>query len=116
VVGDAGVSSHYVGIAPAHLVLMCGIFGNLDEDDIERTIAFAPRLCRPGATLIWTRHREPPDLVPQVCAWFEARGFERHWVSQPGADFGVGVHRYAGQPQHVPPDQRIFTFGSQHAR
>jgi hypothetical protein len=28
-----------------------------------------PTLCRADATVIWTRHRRPPDLTPQVRAW-----------------------------------------------
>jgi hypothetical protein len=32
------------------------------------------------------------------------RGFELVWLSEPGVKFGVGGHRFAGQPQ--PPGQR----------
>ena len=64
-------------MVPAELVLLCGIFGNITSADIQRTIATSPQLCRTGATVIWTRHRGEPDLVPTICDWFEARGFER---------------------------------------
>ena len=76
-----------------------------------RTAGFccAP-LCRPGGTLVWTRHRKAPDLVPRVCGWLEERGFERLWVSDPALGFGVGAHRYAGEPRRLPSGERMFTF------
>ncbi|MEY9872056.1 hypothetical protein ABH931_001530 [Streptacidiphilus sp. MAP12-33] len=110
VTGDAALTDHYAELAPAHLVLACGIFGNIDDADIERTVAACEQLCRSGGTVIWTRHREAPDLVPQICAWFEQRGFERHWVSPADAGFGVGVHRFTGTPRRLEKGVSLFTF------
>lgn len=73
VTGDASLTDQYNGMVPADLVLVCGVFGNISDADIEGTIAACPQFCRPGATLIWTRHREDPDLAPQICEWFDAR-------------------------------------------
>lgn len=108
--GDAALTWYYADIAPAHLVLMCGIFGNLSHADLQRTIATCPQLCATGGTLIWTRHRRAPDMVPRVCQWLEDRGFERRWLSEPGAGFGVGTHRFTGTPEPLDPDRRMFTF------
>jgi Methyltransferase domain len=110
VVGDAALTSHYDGMAPADIVLMCGVFGNLTDEDIERTIGYCAQLCRNGGTLVWTRHRTPPDLVPRICQWLEARAFERQWLSEPDAGFGVGVHRFTGDPQPLSREDRMFTF------
>ncbi|MGW6199509.1 SAM-dependent methyltransferase [Kribbella sp. NPDC055110] len=110
VTGDASLTDQYVGLAPAELVLLCGIFGNITSADIERTIATSPQLCRTGATVIWTRHRGEPDLVPRICDWFEARGFERVWVSGPEVGFGVGVHRFTGVPESLVTGQSLFSF------
>jgi hypothetical protein len=107
---DASLTDHYRGMVPADLVLVCGVFGNITAEDIRRTTGFCTQLCRTGGTVIWTRHREPPDLVPAVCAWFEERGFARRWVSDPGADFGVGVHRFTGEPRPLAEDTRMFAF------
>ncbi len=60
--------------------------------------------------MIWTRHRREPDLVPQLCRWFERCGFELEWVSDPGAGFGAGAHRFAGTPAPLEPGARMFTF------
>jgi hypothetical protein len=110
VTGDAALTDQYVGAVPADLVLLCGIFGNITDADIERTVGYAPQLCAPGATLLWTRHRGAPDLLPTICGWFEERGFERTFVSEPGAGFGVAEHRFTGQPQPLAAGERMFTF------
>jgi hypothetical protein len=110
VTGDASLTDQYVGVVPAELVMLCGIFGNISPQDIERTVDASPQLCRTGATVIWTRHREEPDLVPTICSWFESRGFERVWVSDPDAGFGVGVHRFTGVPDPLVTGQSLFSF------
>jgi hypothetical protein len=110
VVADASLTDQYVGVVPAELVLLCGIFGNITAEDIQRTVDASPQLCRTGATVIWTRHREEPDLVPSICEWFESRGFDRVWVSEPDAGFGVGVHRFTGVADPLVTGQRLFSF------
>ena len=110
VTADASVTDHYVGMAPADLVLVCGVFGNITDADIRRTVGFCAQLCATGGTVVWTRHREPPDLVPEICEWFEDNGFERRWLSAPDAGFGVGVHRFTGRPGELARGERMFTF------
>ncbi|MBA2944853.1 methyltransferase domain-containing protein [Streptomyces himalayensis] len=110
VVGDAALTSHYGGMVPADLVLVCGVFGNINDEDIHRTVAHCAQLCKAGGTLVWTRHRKPPDLVPRICNWLETRGFERQWLSEPEEGYGVGVHRFAGEPQPLTLGERMFTF------
>jgi hypothetical protein len=107
---DAALTDNYVGQVPADLVLMCGIFGNVTEEDILTTVLAAPAFCASGATVVWTRHRRAPDLVPRICEWYEAVGFERVWVSDPDEPFGVGAHRFAGTPEPLVPGVRLFTF------
>ncbi|WUJ69598.1 SAM-dependent methyltransferase [Kribbella soli] len=112
VTGDASLTDQYVGLVPAELVLLCGIFGNISAEDIRRTVDASPQLCRTGGTVIWTRHREDPDLVPSICDWFEARGFERVWLSDRDVGFGVGVHRFTGVPEPLITGQSLFSFVS----
>jgi hypothetical protein len=108
---DAGSTDAYVGAVPADLVLACGVFGNVTDDDVERTIRALPALGGPGTTVIWTRHRRPPDLTPTVRAWFSAAGFaEVWWDAPPDAEWSVGVHRLAGEPARFVAGQRLFTF------
>jgi hypothetical protein len=110
VVGDAALTDHYADRIPADLVLLCGIFGNISDADIEATISYCPQLCATGATVIWTRHRRAPDLVPQLCQWFAGNGFEQLWLSEPNEGFGVGAHRFTGQTQPLTTGARMFTF------
>ena len=96
VTGDAALTDHYAGMVPAYLVLACGVFGNMTDDDVRRTIGYCTQLCAHGGTVVWTRGRWEPDLVPQICDWFAGRGFELGWVSGPGAGLGSGrapLHR-----------------------
>jgi hypothetical protein len=72
---DASVVASFADALPADVLLLCGIFGNVSDRDIQRTINAAPALCAAGATVIWTRHRRPRDRTPQVRAWFTASGF-----------------------------------------
>ncbi len=60
VTGDASVTDAYAGAVPADLVLVCGVFGNIPDDDVHRTIDALPQFCARDATVIWTRHRGPP--------------------------------------------------------
>lgn len=106
--GDAALLGAYAGAVPADLVLVCGVFGNVSDDDVRRTVGLLPQLCAPEATVIWTRHRREPDLVPRICEWFEEGGFDRVTVESDG--YGVGVHRYAGPPVALEPAARMFTF------
>jgi hypothetical protein len=110
VVGDAALTDQYHGIVPADLVLLCGVLGNITNEDVATTIAYCSQLCAAGATLIWTRHRKPPDLVPQICRWLEAAGFEQLWLSELDAGFGIGVHRFVEQPHPLASGRRMFTF------
>lgn len=110
VTGDAAATRHYVDLAPAQLVVMCGVFGNITDADVQRVLDRCTGLCATGGTLVWTRHRQPPDLVPRICEWLAERGFEQRWLSEPNAGFGVGVHRFAGEPRLLAADESMFTF------
>lgn len=110
VTGDASLTDAYAGAVPADLVLMVGVFGNVTVEDIERTTDFLTRLCAPGGTVIWSRHRKAPDVFPRICGRLEERGFARVWLSDPGARQGIGVHRFTGEPRPLEAGARMFTF------
>lgn len=99
VVGDAGVTDAYIGAAPADLVLACGVFGNVADPDVQRTIQAMPSLCAKKAVVIWTRHRRHPDLTPTIRHWFAEAGFEERGFTSPGPDsFAVGAHQLEAEP------------------
>jgi hypothetical protein len=111
---DAGCTDAYVGAVPADIVLACGVFGNISGDDIHRTVAAFPSLCAPGAVVIWTRHRQEPDLTPQVRDWFRSAGFveEAFGVSEDGF-MAVGSHRLTGTVLPFRAGQYLFRFTGQ---
>ncbi|NEB03844.1 SAM-dependent methyltransferase [Streptomyces sp. SID13726] len=107
---DAALLDHYAGLVPADLVLLCGVFGNITDRDIERTVDACRQLCRTGGRVIWTRHRNAPDRVPMICEWFERRGFTREWLTDADQVQSVGVHRFEGCPVPLRPGARVFEF------
>src|ERR1700733_16273570 len=108
---DAGVTDVCAGAVPAQIVVACGIFGNITDGDIQATVAALPSLCAPGALVLWTRHRVPPDLTPAIRSWFAEAGWggEAFNPSQDGF-MSVGAHRLTGEPATLVPGQRLFTF------
>ncbi|MEW2484368.1 class I SAM-dependent methyltransferase [Mycobacterium sp. NPDC049093] len=110
VTGDAALIDRYQDLIPADIVVACGIFGNITDEDIERTIGFLPQLTRTGGTVLWTRGRTVPDRVPLILNWFDERSFDLVWVSQPDVSYGVGAHRFTGSPEPLTPGAQIFTF------
>jgi hypothetical protein len=109
--GDASSTSSYIGAIPAHVILVCGVFGNIRDADVRRTVLELPALCAPGATVIWTRHRRAPDLTPTIRAWFEEAGFEEiAFDLQEGTSFGVGTNRLVASPRRFRTNRRMFNF------
>ncbi len=109
---DASLVASFADVLPADVLLLCGIFGNVSDRDIERTIVAAPALCRAGATVIWTRHRRPPDLTPRIRAWFAGSGFAEIAFDPLGnsALTSVGAHRLSRVPAAEIPTRPLFTF------
>jgi hypothetical protein len=111
VTGDAGVTDAYAGAVPADVVLMCGVFGNVPDGDVERTARALPSLCAPGATVIWTRHRGAPDLTPAIRGWLAGSGFTEHaFVAPADVLFSVGTHVLTGESAPFVPGVRLFAF------
>jgi hypothetical protein len=109
---DASLMTSFADALPADVLMLCGIFGNLSDADIQRAVEAAPALCAVGATVIWTRHRRPPDLTPRLRGWFAASGFEE--VAFDGLDndtmTGVGVNRLRRAAVTGLPVAPLFTF------
>ncbi len=109
--GDASQSRLYVDSAPADIVLVCGVFGNISAADITRTIQAMRGFCVPGGHVLWTRHRRPPDLTPAIRADFVGAGFtELAFEAPEGTVMTVGHHRLDGALVPFDPDQQLFDF------
>jgi hypothetical protein len=111
VCADAGSSDAYTGAVPADLVLVCGVFGNIVDSDIERTVRALPQLCAPGAAVVWTRHPRVPGVIPAIEGWLGECGFEPNsLVIGEGDLFGAGLHRFTGTSAPLAPSERWFDF------
>jgi len=106
---DAALTANYADAVPADVLLLCGIFGNVSSDDIRATATAAAVMCRPGGTVLWTRHRRPPDLTPRLRSWFGEAGFDEvAFESAPTATLtGVGVFRR--RTSDLPTESRLPT-------
>ena len=93
---------------------MIGIFGNISDDDVRRTITTAPQLCRPGATLLWSRATSPDDANSLVRQLLPAAGFVeldyRECDSGEEERAALGSARYDGPPQPLITGRQVFTF------
>jgi hypothetical protein len=110
VTGDAALTSQYAELVPADLVLMCGLFGNITDEAVQGMVGYAAQLTARGGTVVWTRGRVEPDLVPSICGWFGERGFEQVWLSDPDVVNAVGAHRLVADPVPLEPGARMFRF------
>jgi hypothetical protein len=90
---DAGSTTTFADRLPVDLLILAGVFGNISNRDIERTVAALPAMLRLGGTVIWTRSRRDPDLTPTIRAWLRRAGFEEQlFAAAEGAQWSVGVH------------------------
>jgi len=108
---DAGRPIHWGDVVPVDLLLLAGIFGNLTDAHVRRTIEAVPAIVRPGGTVIWTRHRREPDLTPSIRDWFDDAGCTPVGFTSGGANsFAVGVERVGATT--VPPalPEQLFRF------
>ena len=108
---DAGTTEAYDDAVPVDLLLLCGIFGNVSDEDIERTVGAVPSLLAPGGTVIWTRHRRAPDITPRIRAWFASTGVaETAFVAAPGEGWSVGAGVLQAPSTPLNGTRRLFAF------
>jgi hypothetical protein len=108
---DAGVARTYADLPRADLLLACGIFGNIADADVFRTVDALPQLCNHAATVIWTRSRRAPDLTGDIRARLARAGFaERAFDAPDDALFSVGTCQLVVPPVPLVDDSTWFTF------
>ena len=116
--GDAGEVATFEDRLPVDLLMLCGVFGNISDEDVVRTVAAARLMVATGGAVIWTRgHRVPDETTDRgvdpadwVRGRFEAVGFvEIAFVRPKDATFRVGVeHQKKVVEQELP--QQLFSF------
>lgn len=115
---DAGTTASYADAGPVDVLLQCGVFGNVTDEGVARTVAATPSLLRSGGHVVWTRgstvthdptayDSDPAEMVRELFA--EAGFVEVAFVSDPSG-YRVGVHRWDGRDGTPEPDARLFDF------
>jgi hypothetical protein len=100
---DAGSFASFRDRPRCDVLMLCGIFGNISDADVQRCVRAARGLLRPGGTVIWTRgsrvpvdplqERDPAEWVREL---FVAAGFEEvAFVAPADATYRVGLGRHA---------------------
>ena len=98
--------------------MACGVFGNVTDADVARTVAAVPSLLASGGHVIWTRGSQvsqdpteqdgdPALLVRRLVV--EAGLREVAYVAD-DSGFRVGVARWPGPDGEPDLDRRLFTF------
>lgn len=111
VTGDAGLTVTWQTTVPVDLLMLCGIFGNISEADIRKTIDAAGAMLEPGGSVIWTRgYLTHEDLRPRIRHWFSEAGFTECSFDSELTGYGVGVHRLTSNTPATPIPARLFSF------
>lgn len=110
--GDAGDPASFSGVLPVDVLMLCGIFGNIEHAAVKRLIKVIPRLLRLGGYVIWTRGASEPDRRPEIRQWFRSAGLEEVAFDGGPEPYGVGMNQQRGQPvlAHEVLSDRLFTF------
>lgn len=112
VTGDAGQADAYLGAAPAEILLVVGLLGNIADADAERTIRLLPGFAAPGAYVVWSRgaREAVADLNPTIRRWFAEAGFTELEHTYIDGSQGLGFHRFDGTPAPFPAGEKLFEF------
>jgi hypothetical protein len=115
ITADAGSIDTYRQVEAAHILLACGVFGNITVADMRRTVGALPALLADDGIVIWTRGRPDtgPDPALDVLLCFADHGFEEmSFVCPTDSWFRVGMHRLrgTGERPRLAPGGRLFTF------
>lgn len=106
----AGETAAFSGFVPVHLLLLCGVLGNVSEQDARRLVTALPALVSAGGLVVWTRGGRPPDRRPAMRRIFSEAGFEELSFTGEPEPFGVGLSRRAKARSPELPGGTLFDF------
>jgi hypothetical protein len=110
---DAGITDVYQGTVPANLILACGVFGSLTDEDIDRTVGLLPALSSPNAQVVWTANQAAPGLWDTALGAFDRHGFREVWTTSRAEELGVGRHRLTREPEPFEAGKQMFSFADE---
>ena len=110
---DAGAVASFVDVVPVDVLMLCGIFGNVEHDHVKDMVDLIPCLLRRGGFVIWTRGGSEPDRRPEVRRWLDLAGLREVSFDGEPEPYGVGLSQMT-RPS-LPPTllpERLFRFAS----
>jgi hypothetical protein len=111
---DATLYATYQAIAPADIVLLCGVWGHVPVHERTRVIRALACVCKSGGTVIWSRSvAKGLGQLDQIQSLFRAPSWERIGLTlTPDKSWAVATHRHCGRVVDPPPDGQIFHFSA----
>ncbi len=108
---DAGDPSSFRDVVPVDVLMLCGIFGNVDHTSVRRIVQRVPAMVVAGGYVLWTRGgEEAQDRRPEVRRWFIEAGMPEVSFDGPPETYGVGVNQIRGGGEGRLDDSRLFVF------
>lgn len=109
---DAGDVRSFSDVLPVDVLLLCGVFGNIDHQVVPTVVARIPSIVTAGGFVIWTRggHDGDEDPRQQVRRCFTDAGMPEVSFDGPPEGYGVGVNRVQHAPRGRLDHSRLFTF------
>ena len=110
---DAGDLSSFSDVVPVDVLMLCGIFGNIEHSAVKSAVDAIPRLVRSSGFVIWTRGGSEPDRRPEIRRLFKSAGLEEVAFEGAPERYGVGLNRQLAVPAPSSGRQsshRLFTF------
>jgi len=111
---DATLYATYQGIAPADIVLFCGVWGHVPAHERISVIRALACLCKPDGVVIWSRAiAKGLERLEQIQSLFRAPPWERTALtSTPDKTWAIATHRYCGPAADLPSEGQIFRFST----
>ena len=102
----------YQQIAPADIVLVCGVWGHVPVEERARLVHALGMLCKPGGVAIWTCGvLKNLARSQEIRSQFYSQGWEEIcFTLTPEKTWVVATHRYVGPAIGLPVSGRLFRF------
>lgn len=113
--GDAGALASFSDFLPVDVLMLCGIFGNIEHSQVKTAVDAIPALVGADGFVIWTRGAPEPDRRLEIRRWFMSAGLAEVAFEGAPEPYGVGTNR---QPhvRHCLPSSRPRTVCSPSSR
>lgn len=109
---DASHTSTYkkYDIPKSNIVLACGLFGHLNQEDSYGLVDFLKTQIKANGTVIWTKNIEN-DSISNLRKYFIDNNFEEiSYFGPEGSPWAVVCNKYIGEEFDLSKEYKIFNF------